>query len=207
MVGNANIDPMWIWAWDEGCTKCSRPSGPRSSGSRRIPTSTSPPARPATTSGDGTSTDLFDRIRDSCAPGAGSSPVANGWSPTATCSGESVCRQLLYGQRYLAGHVGVTAAIGYNVDSFGHAGTLPQLLAASGITSYVFMRPGPDEKGSPPPPSYGAAPMAPRSRRTESPTNTPQGGPARRSSSAPRAASCSRRAKSGPAPHGLLRCR
>ena len=44
-------------------------------------------------------------------------------------SGESVCRQFLYGQRYLAEHLGITATVGYNIDSFGHAGTLPQLMA------------------------------------------------------------------------------
>ena len=78
--------------------------------------------------------------------------MASGWSLTATCpSGESVCRQFLYGQRYLADHLGVTATVGYNVDSFGHAGTLPQLLAASGIGAYVMMRPGRDEKEIPSP--------------------------------------------------------
>ena len=61
-------------------------------------------------------------------------------------SGESVCRQFLYGQRYLAEHLGITATVGYNIDSFGHAGTLPQLLAASGIGAYVMMRPGEHEK-------------------------------------------------------------
>ena len=66
-------------------------------------------------------------------------------------SGESVCRQLLYGQRFLARYLGVTATVGYNVDSFGHAGTLPQLLAAAGIRAYVFMRPGPEEKDIPSP--------------------------------------------------------
>jgi Glycosyl hydrolases family 38 N-terminal domain len=40
----------------------------------------------------------------------------------------------------------VTASVGYNIDSFGHAGTLPQLLARSGIDGYVMMRPGGHEK-------------------------------------------------------------
>ena len=71
----------------------------------------------------------------------------NGSNPTATSRpGESVCRQFLYGQRFLEDHLGVTATVGYNIDSFGHSGTLPQLLAVSGIGSYVFMRPGPGEK-------------------------------------------------------------
>src|SRR5690606_30740169 len=41
------------------------------------------------------------------------------------------------------------ARVGYNVDSFGHAGTLPQILKKSGLDYYVFMRPSPPEKGLP----------------------------------------------------------
>lgn len=35
------------------------------------------------------------------------------------------------------------------MDSFGHNGMLPQLLAKSGLDYYVFMRPAPHEKGLP----------------------------------------------------------
>ncbi|MCX7669185.1 MAG: glycosyl hydrolase-related protein, partial [Anaerolineae bacterium] len=44
---------------------------------------------------------------------------------------------------------GVVATVGWNVDSFGHAATLPQILARSGIRYYCFLRPGPHEKGLP----------------------------------------------------------
>ena len=36
----------------------------------------------------------------------------------------------------------MTAQTGYNVDSFGHNGMLPQILKKSGMDNYVFMRPG-----------------------------------------------------------------
>jgi len=36
--------------------------------------------------------------------------------------------------------------VGYNVDSFGHNGMMPQILKKSGMDSYIFMRPGPHEK-------------------------------------------------------------
>src|SRR5690606_32476452 len=39
--------------------------------------------------------------------------------------------------------------VGYNVDSFGHNGMLPQILKKSGLDYYVFMRPQPHEKGIP----------------------------------------------------------
>jgi alpha-mannosidase len=46
-------------------------------------------------------------------------------------------------------HLGVEPRIAYCVDSFGHAGTLPQILRACGFDAYVFMRPGPHEKELP----------------------------------------------------------
>lgn len=39
--------------------------------------------------------------------------------------------------------------MGYNVDSFGHNGSLPKILKNSGMDSYVFMRPSPNEKELP----------------------------------------------------------
>ena len=55
-------------------------------------------------------------------------------------------RQALYGQRYLREKFGITATTGANLDSFGHSAAIPQILAKSGIDSYVFLRPGPEEK-------------------------------------------------------------
>ena len=56
-------------------------------------------------------------------------------------SGEAVCRQLLYSQRYFKKTFGIAATVGYNVDSFGHAGSLPQLLKKAGLRGYLMMRP------------------------------------------------------------------
>ena len=52
-------------------------------------------------------------------------------------------------QNYFMEKFGVTAKTGYNVDSFGHQGMMPQILQLSGMENYVFMRPGPHEKGLP----------------------------------------------------------
>jgi alpha-mannosidase len=55
-------------------------------------------------------------------------------------------------------HFGRRAHVGYNVDSFGHAGTLPQLLKLGGLDYYVFFRPGPHEKTCLTAPSGGRLP-------------------------------------------------
>ena len=148
MVGNAHIDPMWIWDWREGMHEVLQTF--RSAADRLD----EEPALVFTASSASyyhwvqqTSPGLFGRIKKLVAQQRWI--VTGGQWVEPDCnlpSGESVCRQLLYGQRYLAEHLGVTASVGYNIDSFGHAGTLPQLLARSGIESYVMMRPGEHEK-------------------------------------------------------------
>jgi alpha-mannosidase len=60
-------------------------------------------------------------------------------------STESFIRQGLYGRKYLKKYLrcGGNTRVGYCPDSFGHGGGLPQILAATGFNSYVFMRPEP----------------------------------------------------------------
>ncbi len=147
-VGNAHIDPMWIWDWREGMHEVLQTF--RSAADRLD----EEPALVFTASSasyyqwvEQTSPELFARIRKLVAQQRWI--VTGGQWVEPDCnlpSGESVCRQFLYGQRYLAEHLGVTATVGYNIDSFGHAGTMPQLLAGSGIGAYVMMRPGEHEK-------------------------------------------------------------
>jgi alpha-mannosidase len=147
MVGNAHIDPMWIWDWDEGMhevLQTFRAAADRLDEEPELRFTASSAAYYAWVRD--TAPELFDRIRAHVEDGRW--VVVGGQWVEPDCNlpaGESVCRQLLYGQRLLDRTLGVTATVGYNVDSFGHAGTLPQLLAASGIRAYVFMRPGPEE--------------------------------------------------------------
>jgi hypothetical protein len=63
--------------------------------------------------------------------------------------GEAFIRQALYGKRFFRERFDVDVAVGYNVDSFGHAGTLPMLLRHTGSRFYVFMRPQEHEKTLP----------------------------------------------------------
>jgi len=78
--------------------------------------------------------------------------IVGGWWIQPDCNipcGESFVRHALYAQRYFEKTFGMTATVGYNPDSFGHAGTLPQILRKAGLTRYIFMRPGPHEKSLP----------------------------------------------------------
>jgi alpha-mannosidase len=64
-------------------------------------------------------------------------------------SGEAMVRQGLYGQLTLQRLLGKRATVAFNPDSFGHTGSLPQIIKKQGMENYVFMRPAPHEKTLP----------------------------------------------------------
>ncbi|MGC8566915.1 MAG: alpha-mannosidase [Caldisphaera sp.] len=65
-------------------------------------------------------------------------PVGGMWveSDTNLLGGESLVRQLLYGQRFLLEEFGKTTSVGWLPDSFGFSGQLPQIFKKSGINGF-----------------------------------------------------------------------
>jgi len=151
MVGNAHIDPIWLWTVEEGREEVLASYRTAVSLLREFDgyvfTSGATVTYRWVAEDDPA---LFEEIRAAVA--AGRWNLVTGWWVQPDCnlpSGESFARHALYGQRYLEAVFGRRARVGYAVDSFGHAGTLPQLLALGGLDSYVFFRPGPKEKDLP----------------------------------------------------------
>ncbi len=151
MIGNAHIDLVWLWRWQEGFHEVK--ASFRSALDRLneyddfLFVSSSAVCYEWVERSDPA---MFEEIRARVREGRWE--IVGGWWLQPDCnipSGESFVRQALYGQRYFKEKFGVTARVGYNVDSFGHHGMLPQLLKGSGLDYYVFMRPGPHEKGLP----------------------------------------------------------
>lgn len=93
---------------------------------------------------------MFEEIRLRVGEGRWQ-PVGGWWvEPDLNLpAGESLVRQALQGQHYFKSRFGRFASVGFNPDSFGHPGSLPQLLAGARLPNYVFMRPMPNEKGLP----------------------------------------------------------
>ena len=145
MVGHGHIDPTWLWRWTEGYEEVRATF--RSALDRMKETS----AFKFTASSacfyawiKACDPDMFEEIRARVKEGRWE--VAGGWWVEADCNipgGESFVRHGLYSQRFLGKEFGVRARVGFNPDSFGHAGTLPQLLKKMGIDCYVYMRPCP----------------------------------------------------------------
>ena len=50
-------------------------------------------------------------------------------------------KQMALGQRYFQDRFGVSPRVGYNVDTFGHPATLPDILNEAGYHGYIFHRP------------------------------------------------------------------
>jgi alpha-mannosidase len=153
MIGNAHIDPVWMWRVGEGRAEVL--STYRSALERMAET----PAFVFTSGGAVTyrwvqedDPELLAAIQQRVAEGRWS--LVNGWWVQPDCNipcGESFVRHGLYGQRALEEMFGRRAVTGYNVDSFGHAGSLPQILHGCGLRNYVFFRPSPGVEGIHPP--------------------------------------------------------
>ncbi len=151
MIGNAHIDPVWLWCWDEGMHavhatfRCVLDL--MNEYDDFIFTASSAAFYAWIEENDPT---MFDEIKLRVAQGHWE--IVGGWWIEPDCNipcGESFVRQALYGQRFFKNKFGVTATVGYNPDSFGHNATLPQILKKSGMDYYVFMRPNPNEKDLP----------------------------------------------------------
>jgi alpha-mannosidase len=151
MIGHGHIDPVWLWPWSEGVSVVH--STFRSALDRMKET---PDVVFASSSAQfyqwvaDNDPAMLEEIKQQIK--AGNWNVVGGWwvEPDVNCpSGEALVRQGLYGQLTLEKLLGQRAKIAFNPDSFGHPGTLPQILRQQGMENYVFMRPDLREKTIP----------------------------------------------------------
>jgi alpha-mannosidase len=85
--------------------------------------------------------DLFEHVRAKIAAGVWE-PIGGMWvEPDANMTaGESLVRQLLYGQRYFAEKFGFTHSVCWMPDCFGFTPALPQLLLGAGIRDFFTIK-------------------------------------------------------------------
>lgn len=148
MIGNAHIDPVWLWRFGDGLAEIKATF--RSALDRIkeyddfIFTSASAFYYQWI---EESCPDMFEEIRAAVANGKWK--IVGGMWVQPDCnmpSSESFARHLLYSQRYFYEKFGVIAKSGYNVDSFGHSAALPALLSQGRIENYLFMRPANGEE-------------------------------------------------------------
>ena len=148
MIGNAHIDPVWLWRLPEGLAEIKATFRSALDRMDEFPGFVFTCACAAYYAWvEENAPDMFAEIKQRVGEGRWV-PVGGMWiQPDCNIpSGESFARQLLYSQRYFKEKFGAYCRVGYNVDSFGHNGMLPQILKKGGIDYYVFMRPGDHEK-------------------------------------------------------------
>ena len=153
MIGNAHLDPVWLWDWREGRAEALSTCWAAVERLRETEDYIFTRSSAAVYQWiEESSPELFEQIRRYVAEGRWS--IVGGWWVQPDCNipcGESFARQALYGKRYFQEKFGVEVRVGYNVDSFGHAGSLPQILKQAGLDYYVHCRPEPKEKYLPGP--------------------------------------------------------
>jgi alpha-mannosidase len=148
LIGNAHIDPVWLWRWQEGYAEIKATFRSALDRMKEFPEFIFTCACAAYYQWiEENEPNMFEEIKIRVKEGRW--VIVGGWWIQPDCnipSGESFVRQGLYSQRYFIEKFGLMSKVGYNVDSFGHNGMLPQILKKSGMDYYIYMRPGKDEK-------------------------------------------------------------
>lgn len=149
LICNAHLDPVWLWEWEEGAAEaistfrtaadlCEEFPGFIFNHNEVALYKWVEEYEPA----------LFKRIQKLVKQGKWH--IMGGWYLQPDCNmptGESFVRQILLGKSYFKEKFGVDVKTAINLDPFGHTRGLPQILAKSGYTSYLFCRP--DQKDCP----------------------------------------------------------
>jgi alpha-mannosidase len=153
MIGNAHIDPIWLWRWPAGVDEAL--STFRSAADRcdEFPEF-------VFTRGEAWLYRWVDRLEPELGARVDALIARGQWHVTGSMvvqpdanlpTTEGWRRQLRHGRRWLHERFGVSPTVAYNVDSFGHPASLPDLLAQEGMDAYVFHRPHPAQVALPAP--------------------------------------------------------
>jgi len=144
LVCNAHLDPIWMWGWEEGAREAISTFRTAADFLDEYPEfifnhnesllyeyiERCDPA-------------LFARVQRLVAGGRWN--ISGGWYLQPDCNmpgGETFVRLIAIGRRYFAEKFGAQPRVAYNFDSFGHHGSLPQLLRQAGYDLYIHCRPG-----------------------------------------------------------------
>ncbi len=141
-IGHAHIDTAWLWPIEETWRKCQRSFANVLALMDAYPEfkfACSQACQYAVI--EDLDPDLFVRIKAKVAAGQWI-PVGGSWvEPDCNLpSGESICRQFLYGQRYFERTFGARSRTFWNPDVFGYAGQLPQLMRQAGMDRFLTQK-------------------------------------------------------------------
>lgn len=143
LICNAHLDPVWMWAWEEGLREAISTFWTAVHLLEEFPEFVFNHNESLLYEWvEDYDPFLFERIRQLVA--AGRWNITGGWylQPDVNLpGGETLARVILEGRRYFQEKFGVQPPVAYNFDSFGHPCSLPQLLSRSGFDFYIHCRP------------------------------------------------------------------
>jgi alpha-mannosidase len=143
LIANAHLDPIWLWNWQAGVDealatfrsavdRCHEYSEFRYTRGEAWLYQWVEDLDPG----------LFREVRALVEAGRWSIVGGQWTQPDANLPTAAGWRkQFALGQRYFQDRFGIRPTVGYNVDTFGHPATLPDLLQDMGYRGYVFHRP------------------------------------------------------------------
>lgn len=139
----AHIDPVWMWGWEEGAREAISTFRTAANLLDEYPEFIFNHNESLLYEWvEEYDPKLFERIREHVQSGRWN--ITGGWylQPDLNLSGgETIARLILEGRRYFQQKFGVRPNVSYNFDTFGHPGTIPQLLKNSGFEMYIHCRP------------------------------------------------------------------
>ncbi len=144
MIGNAHVDPVWLWPWQAGVDEALATFSSAADRCDEYPEF-------VFTRGESwlyeqverIDPDLFGRVRRLVERDQWHITGGQYLQPDVNLPTEmGLRRQIIHGQRYFRDRFGVSPKVGYYVDSFGHPATMPDILVDHGYVGYVFHRPG-----------------------------------------------------------------
>ena len=141
-IGHAHLDTAWLWPLAETHRKCQRTFSSMATYMDRYPEFKFACSQACQYEAmEQINPDLFERIRARVARGQWI-PVGGSWvEPDCNLpSGESLCRQFLYGQRYFEKAFGRRSTVFWNPDVFGYNGQLPQIMREAGLTRFLTQK-------------------------------------------------------------------
>ncbi|MCU0752841.1 MAG: hypothetical protein MUC40_07445 [Akkermansiaceae bacterium] len=143
LIANAHLDPIWLWNWQAGVDEALATFRSAVDRCHEYPEF-------RYTRGEAwlyewvedLDPGLFREVRDLVAAGRWSIAGGQWIQPDANLPTAAGWRkQFALGRKYFMDRFGISPTIGYNVDTFGHPATLPDLLVEMGCHGYVFHRP------------------------------------------------------------------
>jgi len=147
LIGHAHIDMNWLWLWPETVDVCKNTFSTMTKLLDEYPTLRFSQSQAATyVAVEEADPQVFARVRERVK--SGQWEITGGtWveGDMNMASGESIVRQILHAKKYFKEKFGVEPVTGWEPDTFGHAWTIPQILAKSGIKYYYFCRCGKNE--------------------------------------------------------------